>query len=353
MEILRIYDKDMTELGVMADMTFLEYTKEFRGAGSAVVKLPRSSPAAKLFVPDGFIMTPCGTIYLIRTVEDDIVRGETVVRCAGLLDFFGGTAIGEEYTVSGDAAIILLALARRGVDNMPLNLWVEPVQCGKTVTFEGGRSYLLPDMVSVCHMGGIGMSLEYNDGGFEFCPLTVRDRTAASEDPVALSWDLGGFGAKRLTRDLSSYRNSAVVSGAEKESGGRYTVQVNSSECDMADSFPDSAHCPRQILVNYTAPITPYMKQTADGEKYFDEAQYLSDMRLAGAAALGRCRPKILLYGEADTDGTDIRPGDLLTVTDRVSGVMGTALTESIVTVYSDGGKKIYTGLSAYAMPGE
>ncbi|MBR4881526.1 MAG: hypothetical protein IKU19_06300, partial [Clostridia bacterium] len=110
-------------------------------------------------------------------------------------------------------------------------------------------------------------------------------------------------------------------------------------------------HYTRQLLVNYTAPTTPYMKLSADGEKYFDEAQYLTDMRLAGAAALGRCRPKIHLYGEADIDGADICVGDKLTVTDRISGVSGTALAERIVTVYSNGERKIYTGLSAYAMP--
>jgi len=353
MELIRIYDKGFSELGICADFTYLKYTKEFRGAGSATVKLESASPAAELFLPDGYITVPDGTMYIIRTVENDLVHGETVVRCMGLLDIFGGTAIGEEYTVSGDAAALLSALARRGAENMPATLEVGAYLCGKSVTFEGGRSYLLPDMVSLCYLGGIGMKLEHTEDGFLFSPVFTRDRTRSSEDPVRLSRDLGGFGARRTLADLGEYRNSAVVSGTEKELGGRYTVEVSSDSLELSDSFPDADHYKRQLLVNYTAPVTPYMKLDALGEKYFDEAQYLSDMRLAGAAALGRCRPRSILYGRVDGCDGELLAGDMITVTDRVSGVDAVAVAERIVTEYSDTGRNIYTELSADTVLGE
>ncbi len=348
MEIIKIYDKDFTELGICAGYTYLRYTREFRDAGQAVVKLPSASSVTELFRPDGYIFVPDGTMYIIRAVEKDLVRGEVTVRCKGLLDFFGGSATGEEFTMSGDVATLLCALARRGAENMPAPLSAEAVLCGRDVTFEGGRSYLLPDMVSLCYLGGIGMSLEYTGSGFVFAPVFPEDRTKGSADPVALSWDLGGFSAKRTLADFGEYRNEAVVSGTEKESGGRYIVRVNADSVDMSDSFPDSEHFKRQILVNYTAPVTPYMKIDGMGEKYFDEAEYLADMRLAGAAALGRCRPRLTLYGSIP--GEDVSPGDIVTVSDHTSGINAAALAERTVTEYSGGEKKTYTELSADAV---
>lgn len=342
MELVRIYDKALAEVGVCGDFTYLEYTCGFREAGAAELVIPGSSPAAALIEPDGLISVPSGEYYIVDSVERDLRRDQVQVRCRGLLSLFGGTAVGAEYGLAGDALVLLNVMARMGAENMPADFAYNAATGGRAVTFRSGRSYLIDDMVSLCYLGDVGMSLILNDGVLEFTPLLPRDRTAGTSDPVTVSGKMGTITSERVIRDHSGYRNVAVVSGAEKESGGRYTVTVRSDAIDLAGDFPDGDYFDRQMLVTFSVPLSDYTYEDDAGERIFDEAAYTEAMYAAGAAALGRCRPGFRLSGTA---GEGIAPGDTVTVRDPDSGITAPAIAERVTTVYSGNTRTVSTEL--------
>lgn len=351
MELVKIYDRDFTVVGECGDFTRLEYSKEFREAGSAELILSVTSAAAGLFVPDGYISVPNGgAMYVIRSVERNMRRGEMSVRCEGLLSLFRGTVIPQEFSLYGSVTSILHALVRKSTGNLPVSLSINSVTVDRNVKLTSGRSVLYDDMLSLCYLGKIGMNLEYNGGRLVFSVRTVRDRTADSDDPVLVSGRLGILDAERAELDFSAYRNVAVVSGAEKENGGRYTVTVRSDEIDVSDGFDDTGYFDRQLLVRFTAPVSEYMTEDSEGNRVLDESKYTAALRTAGAAALGRCRPRMYLYCEESSDGFGIQAGDMVRISDGVGGLGGTAVAERVVTVYSENGCTVKTELRADAI---
>ncbi len=346
MELIRIFDRDFSQMGVCGRFTHLEYTEGFRESGGFSLTVPILSPAAKLFTPDGYITVPDGIMYRILSVDTDIRKGEVRVFGKGLLSFFEGSVMGEEVMMRGSSTSLLLSFARKGAANLPAALSVSSTESGAYVEHMADRSNIYDHMVSVCYLGGIGMSLEHNGERLVFSPRFTRDRTKDSSDPVSVSGQMGTFTSERLLFDLGSYKNVAVVSGAEKESGGRYTVTVRSDDIDTGDFFPDKDYFDRQMLVTFTSPLSGYMVEDSAGERALDEAAYLSAMTVSGAAALGRCRPKLRLYGTAD-GSAEIAVGDTVEIIDLASGVTGTALAERTVTKYTENGKTVHTELCA------
>lgn len=346
---VRIYGRDFAETGITGNFTRLEYTKELRHAGAAEIVLP-SDGTADLLIPDGYIRVPEGEVYRIVSVERDLAAGESVAKCEGLLSLLNGTAIPEEYALTGEAAAMMYALVRRSAGNLPLPLSLGSTVDCPSVRIASGRSSLYDDLVSLCYLGGIGMKFEVSDGKLLFSAIAPRDRTAGSDDPVLVSRRMGTAEPERLVWDYSSYRNVAVVSGTEKESGGRYTVTVRSDSLDLGN-FPDGEHFDRQTLVNFTAPVRPYMVENAEGLLELDEAAYTEAMRAAGAAVLGRMRPRLILYGAVDESGADISPGDRVTVSDTDTGLTGTATAETVAVSYTESGKAVRAELTADLAP--
>ncbi len=346
---VRIYGRDFAETGITANFTRLEYTKDFRHAGAAEMVLPSDGTAA-LLVPDGYIRVPDGEMYRIVSVEKDQESGETTVKCKGLLSLLSGTVIPEEYTLTGSASALMYALARKSVGNLPLSLTLGgTVEC-PSVRISSGRSYLYDDLVSLCYLGNIGMSLEVSGGKLLFSVLSPRDRTAGSGDPVLVSPRMGTAEPERLVWDFDSYRNVAVVSGTEMESGGRYTVIVRSDSLDLG-RFPDGEFYDRQTLVNFTAPVRPYMFENSEGLLELNESAYTEAMKAAGAAVLGRTRPRITLYGAVDEVSAAISPGDRVTVADGDTGLSGTATAETVTVSYTGSGKTVRAELTADLAP--
>lgn len=341
MEQIRIYDRTFREVGVLMDYTSFEYSKCFREAGKATIIFPAASHAISLCVPEGYVKFSDGEMYIIRKVSIDQMNGEITVDCEGLLSLLGGTVTGQEITLEGSAFALLGALVRKAQGNLPASLAVESSGGGENVKYTFGRNDILSDMISVCYLGGVGMKLTYTGEKLLFSPYIPVSDTDGELKVVSRS--LGGFMASKTVWDFSGYRNVAVVSGAEKESGGRYIVTVRSDSLNLPDTFPDSEYFDRQMLVKFTHPVSDYMKINAAGDKYFDEAGYLLAMTLSGSAALGRCRPRLYLYGESYDE--DINPGELLRITDEDNGIDQVAVAETVIVTYSHGTKKTVTEL--------
>jgi len=343
MEIVRIFGRAFEELGITGDFTSLSYTEDFIESGNATLVLPMTSAAAALIIPDGYVETPAGVMYRVETVVRDSESGTVRADCTGLTALLRGTVIAEEYTVSGSVCGIMSRLVRDAVQNLPESLRLNIPDDGKTVTFSSGRSYLYDDLVSLCHLGGVGMKLEYDGESLVFSVLTGRDRREGTDDPVIMSDSLGTCEAGTLTLDLSSYKNVAVVTGTEREDGGRYTVTVRANEVELDGTFPDSAYFDRCGWVNFTAPVSGYMYEGEDGKKHLDEAAYTAAMRRSGAAYLGRMRPRAWLSVTADLDGTALLVGDTVRMYDEDSGISRDAVVRRIETVY-DGNEKTVRG---------
>ena len=342
---VKIYDSAFLMRGLCGDFTYLRFTESFRESGIGELRLPADSTALPLFTPDGYVSLPRGGLYRIMSVTRDLSTGVATVKCAGLLSLLGGTVIPEEYSLAGDAASLMYHLVRKASGNLPLPLTLTASAGDGTVSFTSGRSVLYDDLVSLCRLGDLGMSLTLADGKLKFTVLTPADRTKTGDSPLLVSRNMGTFDSDTVTWDMSSYKNVAVVSGAETEDGGRYTVTVRSDTIGIGDSFPDSEHYDRQMLVNFTAPVRPYMTENADGLLELDTEAYLAAMYASGAAALGRCRPRLYLTG--DYTVLSLSPGDTVTVADPDSGISGTATAESVTTEYSrDGGWSTKTSLS-------
>ena len=342
---VKIYDSDFVIGGLCGDYTYLSFTRSFRESGTAELRLPVDSVSLPLFRPDGYVSMPGGEMYRIMSVTRDLATGTATVKCAGLLSLLRGTVIPEEYTLTGDASALMYHLVRKASGNLPLPLSFGGTSEALSVSFASGRSVLYDDLVSLCRSGDCGMSLTLGDGKLVFAVLPLRDRTATGESPLTVSRRMGTMAPDRVTWDMSSYKNVAVVSGTETEDGGRYTVTVRADSINVGDFFPDSEYFDRQMSVNFTAPVRPYMKENADGLLELDTEAYLAAMYASGAAALGRCRPKLYLEGVL-AEGT-VSPGDLVRVSDPDSGVSGTATAESVTTKYSrEGGWTTKTGLS-------
>lgn len=344
-----ILDPSFAELGLCKDCSFLSYTEDFREAGSAELCLPYDSAALELLRPDGYIRMPDGCVFRIASVRKDILGGTVTVRCLGLLSLLRGTVFPEEYSLSGDVCSLMYHLVRQASGNLPMPLALGDTDEVCSVSFSSGRSTLYDDLVSLCHLGDVGMSLEYREGRLLFTVLKLRDRTSGKDMPLNVSQRLGTFDSVTAVWDMDSYKNVAVVSGAETEEGGRYTVTVRSDSIGIGDTFPDGEHYDRQLLVNFTAPTRPYMKENAEGLLELDTEAYLAAMYSSGAAALGRCRPKLHLTGLCNSD--TLRPGDAVTVADADSGIDGTAVAECVTTVYSAEGKSISSRLSCHLSP--
>lgn len=344
--VIRIYDRAFRETGITGSPLRLSRKDEFRGAGEAELTLADTDGAAGLLMPDGYIMAG-GVFYLIRSVERDLAAGTVTARCAGLLALLGGTVIPEEYTSQGQASALMYSLVRKCTANLPAGLTLADIAETETVKLTSGRSIVYDDLVSLCYLGDVGMSLEYTGDALRFSVCLPRDRTADSANPAVVSRLMGSFDSERVLWDYSGYRNVAVVSGAEKDDGTRYTQTVRSDSIAISDTFPDSEYFDRQMLVNYTSPVRPFMYENAEGLLQLDEAAYLAAMRASGAAALGRCRPRLRLYGS--TDSSDILPGDRVTVMDAETGIAGTALAESVTVTQTPDGTVRETELSAVA----
>lgn len=346
MTVVRIYDKAFMELGLSADFVSLSFRCRFREAGDCTLVLPVGSKGVGLLTPDGYVKVPTGEFFRIMSVETDERNNTVSAKCRGLLSLFEGTVFPEEYSRSGGVSGIISSLVRESRTNLPLPISFGSMEGNGVVRLSSGRSVLYDDLVSLCYLGGVGMSLDYNGTGLVFSSYLPRDRRAGSADPVTASGKLGTFQAQNSSWDYSSYKNVAVVSGAEKEDGTRYTAVVRSDGLSFTD-FPDRDHFDRQTLVNFTAPVRPYMFENAAGLLELDEDLYLSAMEAAGAAVLGRCRPKMLLTGVVGDKS--LRPGDVVTLVDSSTGISGDAVTESVEYRYDNGGFCVTAEISAVA----
>lgn len=348
MTTVRIYDRAFTETGVCGGFVSLKYRLCFRGAGEAELVLPMDNPAAGLLISDGYIKVPGGEYFRICLVERDLRKCTVRAKCRGLLSFFEGAVIPEEYCFDGDVGSIMYSLARKSRDNFPVTLDFESTGMGRTVKVSSGRSVVYDDLVSLCYMGDVGMRMDYNGGVLFFSVLSPRDRRTGSTDAVLASSKMGTFEAERLEWDLSSYKNVAVVSGTEKESGGRYTTVVRSDSLSLGD-FPDGDFYDRQTLVRFASPVRQYMYENAEGLLELNEGEYINAMKAAGAALLGRCRPKVRLTGLSANE--DLLPGDVVTLTESYTGTTGAAVTEAVSYEYSDRGFFVTAELEALAEP--
>lgn len=347
---VKIYDRNFNETGVSGNFTYLEATGEFRGAGKAMLLIPLGK-SADLLMPDGYIKTPDGVMYRITDIERNMADGTASVTCTGLLAFLSGTVIPEEYSNTGNVFALLYSLVRKGANNLPLPLSLGSSIDGKIVTVTSGRSCLYDDLVSLCYLGGVGMKMEYTGSKLLFTAYPAVDRTAGSDDPILVSRNMGTFEAEKFIWDFGEYRNIAVVSGAEKETGGRYTVTVKSTDIELSGNFPDSDYFPRQTLVNFTSPVGPFMIEDSFGERVLDENAYTDAMFKSGAAVLGRCRPKLTLSGIYNTDMPMLLPGDTVTVGDSELGISGAATVERITTVWDKDLKNTSVELHADITP--
>jgi len=327
LENIRLFDKDLTEVGIFGTVQSAEYSRRFREPGKIRLLVRDGSFTASRLEADTFLRVPEGDLYIVTSVERDPVGGTVEAKGVGILSLFGRTVIPEEYSLDGEVSALLLGLARRGAELIPGGMALGDVLGGAVVHFDGGRRGLLSDMESLCHAGGIGMDMSYDGETFHFTPKEVRDRTGESDDPVILSGKLGTLRATEMREDFSSYYNVAVVSGAEDGHGGRYTAVVRWDEVDFSDTFPDGEHGERQMLVNFTSPTSAYTVDTAAGVEQFDRAAYEAAMRSAGAAALGRCRPGFILTGETSAE---VDPGDLVRVNYPDRGISGDAVAEEV-----------------------
>ena len=96
-------------------------------------------------------------------------------------------------------------------------------------------------------------------------------------------------GEYSYTEDLSSYRNVAVVSGAEKEDGTRRQAVVRADALSFGDSFDDSAFSDRQTLALFTEALSKFT-DTTEGGRVLNEEKYEAAMKAHGAAVLARMR---------------------------------------------------------------
>lgn len=332
-----ILDKDFAVIGHIADLTALTYTEEFDCAGELEFDVCAASETASLLAPDRYIRVPDGGLYVIESVVRDSGSGTLHISGTGILSLIGRTVIAEESAMSGKAGVLLRTLFRKSYGNMPISASVTGDYAGSSVNFGVTRDTLLANMRDICRIAGVGMSLEYNGEELVFSVKDVRDRTTASDMPAVVALASVSAGESVYTEDLSSYRNVAVVSGAEGDDGKRITVSVRADELNFDDGFDDSSANDRQTLVLFGDSVTKYT-DVSDGAATFNKSKYENAMRAAGAAVLGRSRPKHTVEACVSADST-IVPGDKISLYDERFGVSGDATVLKKKVMYR-GGKR-------------
>lgn len=317
-----IYDEKFCRIGVICDLTSLVYTKEFDGAGELRLCMSCGAPAESLLAPDRYICVPDGTMYLITSVVRD-AEGTVTISGEGLLSLIGRTVAPEEYSMTGGAGTLLRALFRRCRDNMPAATAVEGTLEGVRMTYSAVRGNILTHMRDICRTSGLGMALEYKNSKLTFYARSARDRTITSDAPMCVTVSPDFAGEYSYTEDLSSYRNVAVVSGAEKEDGTRRQAIVRADALSFGDSFDDSAFSDRQTLALFTEALSKFTDTVEDG-RVLNEEKYEAAMKAHGAAVLARMRPKYTLTCAVADDGS-LEAGDAVSLFEKRYGISGTA----------------------------
>lgn len=329
-----IYDEAFRAIGVVCDPLSLVYTTEFDGAGEVELTLCSKAPTEPLFAPDRYICVPDGTMYVITTVlrgSDGVVT----VKGEGLLSLLRRTVTPDEYSISGNAGTLLCALFRKCSGTLPASFTCGSSSAGAWLTFAVPRGDVLTSMRALCRISGLGMALEYKNSKLTFSVRSARDRTSASDDPVCLTLAPGFMGECVYTEDFSSYRNVAVVSGAQRDDGTRRTATVRADELSLDDSFDDSAVPDRQTIVYFTESLSKFTDVTDSG-RVVNETKYNAAMRAEGAALLARVRPKYLLTCTVAADSS-VEPGDTVSVFETLYGVSGCATVSKKRAEFSDG----------------
>ena len=203
------------------------------------------------------------------------------------------------------------------------------------MTYSAVRGNILTHMRDICRTSGLGMALEYKNSKLTFYARSARDRTITSDAPMCVTVSPDFAGEYSYTEDLSSYRNVAVVSGAEKEDGTRRQAVVRADALSFGDSFDDSAFSDRQTLALFTEALSKFTDTTEDG-RILNEEKYEAAMKAHGAAVLARMRPKYTLTCAVADDGS-LEAGDAVSLFEKRYGISGTATVTKKRVEYRDG----------------
>lgn len=295
-ETIRFYSAQTKKLLFVTDQYLsLTVEEEFRGPGRFEAVLPLSG-IPRVEVETMILLR--GVWFVAESVQQSPKEGTSTVSGRGILSYFARRIIPEHtvYYRTAEDTILLLSHAY-GTASVPGSYRVTQSGGGPHAEHNIPPSGLLSAMHTIAEAGGRGLRMDYapHSGVFTFSVPAPRDRTLTSgTDPVLLSTHGGTLLSPQTETDVTSYKNSVLVRGKEKEDGTFFAVTVHAADCGFADGFDDSSAAVREAILQPALALSPFY--TEDG--IFRESAYLDSLRVKGEAYLAAHRPKRSISGE-------------------------------------------------------
>ena len=266
---LKVYDQDLTPLGLAEDFTSLTWTRRAREPSECEIKLPVSSLAVDLLAIGNLVMKledETGEAMQIESREiemDDEGRETLTVKARGLMSWLSRrvnlTAYDETSDMTPQAIAYMLIKANATAPSaakrkLPLILNERSGFGQDEVTFSASEYQDIGDLVADQLEEGEMNLFVTTDPVAGTHTLDIRqadDKTAASAQPVLISIDFGTLATPKITETREPYKNiaytqggdddiAAVEAGADTSVSGIDRFEMGVSATDIKKSYTDA-----------------------------------------------------------------------------------------------------------------
>ncbi len=351
--VLKVYDKNMTPLGLAEDSTSVTWTRRAREPSECDIAAPLTSGAAQLFEIGNILMKledETGEAMQIesRTVAMDEEGRETMtVRGRGLMAWLARRICLKSYNVEDDYTpqLIVYTLIEdnclaSGARALPIRLRYSESFFQDTVKFEAAEYadvlQLVEDQLDAGNMN-LFVTTDPAAGTHTFELREAVDKTQTSASPVIIAVDFGTLAQPQITESREQYKNVCYIRGGDDDISA---VETGDTAASGQDRF--------ELGVS-ASDIVKTFKDAFGEEQTRTEAQVQTLLRQRGAVELRRACSDVRTFdGEiVQTDG--LQYGRDYDVGDRVTCLYGTIRMDATITEiteeYSDGGKMRVTAV--------
>lgn len=355
--VLKVYNKNMTPLGLAEDFTSVTWTRRAREPSECEIVAPLTSGAASLFEIGNILMKledETGEAMQIesRTVAMDEEGRETMtVRGRGLMAWLARRVNLKVHGADEQATpqVIVYAIigdnctqTRTDYRNLPVVLHQRESFGQDLVAFEAGEYADVLQLVEDQLEAGEMNFFVTTDPASGVHTIDIRkavDKTQDSDNPVLIAVDFGTLAQPQVTESREQYKNVCYCKGGDDDIAA---VETGDTEASGQDRF--------ELGVS-ASDITKTFKDFSGEEQTRTEAQVQTLLRQRGAVELRRACSDVRTFdGEiVQTDG--LQYGRDYDVGDRVTCLYGTIRMDATITEiteeYSDGGKMRVTAVLA------
>lgn len=340
-----IYDTDMTMIGVIDDAVSAIWAQRYYKIGDCELYMRASSQAAGLLREKYYIKREdrdslC-IIEHIEIQEDDEEGDHLVVSGRDLKSLLTRRIIWAQTTLDGNVETAMRKLiSENAIDTIPervipgLTLGPMQIPAGDTIKKQITGANLEEAIEDICMTYQYGWDVILQDGYFTVIFYKGTDRSysqTGTDDPyVVFSHEFDNLLSSAYVKDISQYKNVALVAGEGEGKERRRTTVGHAAGMDRYEMYVDA-------------------RDVSSNEGEIDEGDYLAQLYGRGVAKLEACQVSETFEGEVDntdmyTCGKDYFLGDVVTIKNKY-GITGSARVTEMIENWDENG---YTAVPTF-----